>query len=302
MNIMIEPLGKSTRSRLLAVVVIMLLISGCDSLLYVPDRGAPHNSCFDELGMRHVPLVASDRTSIYAWYAKAREPQLPTLAYFTGNAGNVAHRACLVRPYVERGYGVLILSYRGYGGSGGRPDEPGLYLDAEAALDYLADQAGVPTERTVLYGQSLGSAVAVEMAVRRPAAALILLAPFTSAPAAARSIAWFVPLPFGALFSDRFDSIGKIERVDEPLLVIHGTADGTIPAQHGQALFDAALVERKELVLIPGADHNDLHGMWRRVSGGDPIQICASLETLDESCAHTWVIGFLEKLGGLGKN
>ena len=170
MNIMIEPLEKSTpsrtqsptRSQLLAVVVIMLLISGCDSLLYVPDRGAPYSSCFDELGMRHMPLVASDRTSIYAWYAKAREPHLPTLAYFTGNAGNVAHRACLVRPYVERGYGVLILSYRGYGGSGGRPDEPGLYLDAEAALDYLADQAGVPTERTVLYGQSLGSAVAVE--------------------------------------------------------------------------------------------------------------------------------------------
>ena len=92
----------------MAVVVIMLLVSGCDSLLYVPDRGAPHSSCFDELGMRHVPLVASDRTSIYAWYAKARKPQLPTLAYFTGNAGNVAHRACLVRPYVERGYGVLI--------------------------------------------------------------------------------------------------------------------------------------------------------------------------------------------------
>ena len=107
MNNMIEPLGYSTpswtrcptRSRLLAVVVIMLLVSGCDSLLYVPDRGAPHSSCFDELGMRHVPLVASDRTSIYAWYAKARKPQLPTLAYFTGNAGNVAHRACLVRPY-----------------------------------------------------------------------------------------------------------------------------------------------------------------------------------------------------------
>ena len=302
MNIMIEPMRKSIPSRLLAVVIIMLLVSGCDSLLYVPDGRAPHSACFDELGMRHVPLLSADRISIYAWYAKAREPQLPTLAYFTGNAGNVGHRACLVRPYVEKGYGVLILSYRGYGGSRGRPDEQGLYLDAEAALDYLASQAGVPVERTVLYGQSLGSAVAVEMAVRRHAAALILLAPFTSAPAAARSIAWFVPIPIGALFGDRFDSIGKIVRIDEPLLVIHGTGDGTIPAHHGQALFDAARVEPKELVLIPGADHNDLHGTWRQVSKGDPAQSCASLATLDKTCAHTWVIDFLEKLGGQGKN
>lgn len=276
------------------VACTLLLAGGCNSLLYVPDTGAPRSLCFNELGMRHVPLTAADGTRVFAWYAAARDADQPTLAYFTGNAGNVGLRACLVRPYVEKGYGILILSYRGYGRSSGEPTERGLYLDAEAALNYLRSEEGIPPKRTVLYGQSLGAAVAVEMAIRQDAAAVVLLAPFTSAPAAARSIAWFLPVPYGALFSDLYDSLSKIGRIEKPLLIVHGTADHTIPASHGEALFEAAPVEHKELILIPGADHNDLHGLWRHVSGGDPAQTCASLATLDESCAQTWVIRFLD--------
>ena len=277
----------------IVILVICVLAAGCNNLLYVPNTHPPYSQCFDELGMRHVALTAADGVRIYAWYAPAENAGAPTLAYFTGNAGNVGLRACLVRPYAEKGYGVFILSYRGYGGSSGQPSERGLYLDAEAALDYLETAAGVSRERTVLYGQSLGAAVAVEMALRRRAAALVLLAPFTSAPAAARSIAWYLPVPYAALFTDRYDSLSKIGQIEEPLLIVHGTADHTIPADHGKALFETATAEHKEMILIPGADHNDLHGKWRDVSSGDRGETCAALATLDDSCGQTWVIRFL---------
>jgi hypothetical protein len=177
-----------------------------------------------------------------------------------GNAGNVAHRAEKVRPFMDQGYGVLLVGYRGYGGNPGAPSEEGLYHDAEAALAFLAAH-NVGPDRQILYGESLGSGVAVEMAQRRaaagaPVAGVVLEAPYTSMPAAAAHHYPFVPA--SSLIIDKYDSLAKIEQINAPLYIFHGDQDIIVPQSLGRDLFDAADTP-KRAQWIDGAGHNDLY-------------------------------------------
>ncbi len=178
--------------------------------------------------------------------------------YLHGNAGNIAGRAPKVRRFLDRGYGVLLVGYRGYGGNPGAPSEQGLMADGGAALDFLAAR-GVGAAHTVLLGESLGSAVAVALASARAVGAVILEAPFTSVAEVGQRAYPFLPVRL--LIEDRFDSLDRIGRVEAPLLIVHGEEDRVVPVAQGRRLLAAAKAP-KQGVFLPHAGHNDLlrHG------------------------------------------
>jgi fermentation-respiration switch protein FrsA (DUF1100 family) len=182
--------------------------------------------------------------------------------FFHGNAGEIGDRAARLAAYRAAGLGALFLSYRGYGGSTGSPTEAGLLLDALAAYDWLAER-GVAASDIMVVGESLGTGVAVQLAIRRKIGALALEAPFTSAAdIAAKLYPW---LPVKLLMKDRFDSLSRIREVHAPLLVIHGERDELIPLNAGKRLF-AAANEPKEMIVVEGGSHGSIFGeeTWAR--------------------------------------
>ena len=170
-----------------------------------------------------VTIETSDGERLVALW-KPPEPGRALILYFHGNGGSLWNRRERARLLVQDGRGLLLVSYRGYSGSTGSPSEAGLRLDAEAAYRWLGSYA---PDRIVLYGESLGTGVAIRLATERPVAGLILDAPHTSIPDVARSVFWYVPL--GLLMRDQFRSIDRIARIHVPLLVMHGERDGVIP-------------------------------------------------------------------------
>jgi fermentation-respiration switch protein FrsA (DUF1100 family) len=200
------------------------------------------------LGARDVWLEAAGGVRIHGWWTPGREARVATV-FFHGNGGNLSHRLRHIAEISAAGSDLLIIDYRGYGRSAGQPSEAGLYADADAAYDFAVKQ-GKPV---VIHGESLGSAVAVHLAARHPAAAVVLEAPFPSVRAVAATV---LPL-LGPLLISGFDSQAEIGRLRAPLLVIHGDRDSTIPLRLGRRLYDAA-PGPKELWIVPGATHNDL--------------------------------------------
>lgn len=209
-----------------------------------------------------VNLTTGDGVKIHGWYARpvrgaARKP-VPTkgtLLFLHGNAGNISHRFGLIRLLTELPVDVFIPDYRGYGKSEGSPSEEGLYRDAEAAYAFLTDSRGIPPDRLVLYGESLGGAVCVELARRRPCAGLILESTFTSVPAMARHILPFPPL--WLCLRTRFDSLSKIGSIKAPKLFIHSPEDEVVPYSMGRKLFERA-ADPKEFWKVPRARHGEV--------------------------------------------
>ncbi|VBB69728.1 hypothetical protein RIEGSTA812A_PEG_1201 [invertebrate metagenome] len=204
--------------------------------------------------MQAVHLSSSDALTLTSWYAPPRAGQ-PTVLYCHGNAGNIATRAFKVKPFLKDGYGVILVGYRGYGANPGAPTEAGLYADAQAALRYLLTQ-GIVQDHIVIYGESLGSGIAVHLATVYHPGALILEAPFTSAIDVAQLTYWYLPVQ--QLMKDRFDSINRIRHVNAPVLMLHGKRDGVVPITLGKRLF-AAAVDPKEFATFPDGMHADLH-------------------------------------------
>jgi uncharacterized protein len=222
-------------------------------LLYLPDKTRPELAGLAELGVREVTLSTEDGLSLLSWYLLA-QPGRPVIAYFHGNGGHIGYRFERLLRFAREGYGVLMLEYRGYGGNPGAPSETGFYTDGRAALAFLERQ-GVASNRLVLYGESLGSGVAVALAAEHQIAALILEAPPTSVAEVAQCHFPFVPA--ARLVTDRFDSLSRISRVKVPILVLHGESDRVVPIRFGRALFNAA-PEPKEGWFVPDAGHEDL--------------------------------------------
>jgi uncharacterized protein len=222
-------------------------------LLYLPDKARPELFGLEQLGVREVMLPTEDGLSLLSWYLPAR-PGRPVIAYFHGNGGHIGYRAERLLRFAREGYGVLMAEYRGYGGNPGAPSETGFYTDGRAALAFL-DREGVASDRLVLYGESLGSGVAVALATEHEIAALILEAPLTSVAEVAQS--HFPYVPASRMVVDRFDSLSRIGRVKAPILVLHGERDRVVPVRYGRALFDAA-PEPKEGWFAPEAGHENL--------------------------------------------
>jgi alpha-beta hydrolase superfamily lysophospholipase len=198
-------------------------------------------------------LRAKDGVPVHAVHIPA-PPGAPTIVHFHGNGETIRNNIGLAAELARRGLGVLLVEYRGYGLSSGRtPSEEGLYMDAEAALDALASD-GVSPSRTVLWGTSLGSGVAAEMAARGRGAALILVTPFTSIRAVATRIAPL--LPASLYMGDHYDTLSKASAIRVPTLIIHGDRDELVPYSMGQAL--SAAIPGALLITIEGGRHNDL--------------------------------------------
>ena len=229
------------------------------NFLYHPDKTPPSRERAQLDDMAEVRLTTADGLALLSWYKAAQDGQ-PTVLYTHGNAGSIEGRGDKVRPYLEQGYGLLLVGYRGFGSNPGSPSEDGLYDDARSALAYLNEQ-GVGASNIVLYGESLGTAVAVQMAVEmnaadNPAMAVVLEAPFTSIVAVAQGI--YPWLPVNLLLRDRYDSLSKIKGIGAPLNIIHGEQDSVVPFRLGQALFEAGRGP-KEGVWLPFADHHNVY-------------------------------------------
>lgn len=205
-----------------------------------------------------VHFSAADGTALNAWYG-CPEGARTTLLVLHGNAGNLTHRVHLLEAFLSLPAAVFLLDYRGYGRSTGQPSETGVYEDAQAALAWLATH-GVPAERVVLYGESLGGAVAIETARRTKVLGLIVQSSFTSMPDMARRV---TGLPLGFLLKSRMNSVGKVGGLTVPKLFFHGEADELVPVSMGRKLYEVA-AEPKRLVTYPGVGHNDWPGPYAR--------------------------------------
>jgi uncharacterized protein len=239
---------------LLAVYIALvgLLFVTQRKLQYLPDRRLVEPAEVGLDGFDSVRLETPDGERLVAWHASPNGPH-PTIVYFQGNGLGLEARADRFRLFHDAGYGVLALGYRGYSGSSGTPSEAGLITDAATAVAFLRTN-GVPPERLVYYGESLGTGVAVPLASRaetRPAA-VILEAPFTSAIDVARLHYWYVPLSL--LMRDQFRSMDHVAAIRAPLFVLHGEADGIVPVAHGRRMFESA-AEPKEMMEISGGSH-----------------------------------------------
>lgn len=229
------------------------------SLLYPGSWDVAESAQAAALGFQVAAVESDDGLTLSHWYRPAADPAQPVVVVFQGNAGHVGHRAQKFASLQAAGFGLLLVGYRGYGGNPGKPSEAGLTADGRSARDWLAAQ-GIAPERTILYGESLGSGIAVKLAAEQPLdhpfAALILEATFSSIADVAQSHYWW--LPARILLRDKWDCLSRIDRINAPLLIVHGEQDRIVPPKFGRRLFDAA-PEPKEALFLPDADHNFLY-------------------------------------------
>jgi uncharacterized protein len=219
-------------------------------LLFFPSRAVPATPpAFSD-----VTFAAADGARLHGWWLPARECSRAQVLLCHGNAGNIADRVPHGVLLSDAGFDVLLFDYRGYGRSSGRPDEAGTYRDARAARSALLRRPAADPARLLYLGESLGGAVALELALEHPPAGLILQSTFTSVRDMARR--HYPQIPQG-LVPDAYPSLRRIPGLRAPLLVLHGERDDIVPLLHAEALFDAA-PEPKELRVLPAVGHNDL--------------------------------------------
>jgi len=245
------------------ITVMMVFLE--NSMIYYPSRypdgfwdaaevgrtsGCAVEDCF---------FVTEDGVRLHAWWCRppVQEPSSAemVLLLFHGNAGNLSHRADMMLRLAALPVQVFIVDYRGYGRSEGRPTEAGLYRDGRAAWGYLTEEQEVPSDRVVVFGKSLGGAVAVDLAARVAPAGLVVQSSFTSVGDMAARHFPFVPR---ALIRTKMDSLAKIDDVTCPKLFIHSPADEVVPYSLGRRLYEAA-PEPKRFHEVPGAGHNETY-------------------------------------------
>lgn len=224
-------------------------------LMYFPFGDVPPPAALGLERVEQVTFPTSDGLTLHGWFFPGARAGSMTVLVCNGNAGNRAYRAPLASGLQAQGFGVLLFDYRGYGGNEGSPTETGLAADSRAARAYLLGRSDVRASRLVYFGESLGAAVAVELAQAHPPAALVLRSPFTSMTDVGRF--HYPLLPVGWLLRDRFPSLERIAAVRSPLLVIAGDGDVIVPIEQSRRLFEAAPSPQKTLVVLPGVDHND---------------------------------------------
>lgn len=262
-----ESLTSRTRKTLL--IVISLLVIGAaliffsgrfleSKLTFHPVRYAVSDAWMLPANAEDIWFKVDGNTRLHGWFFHARtdrQPATATVLYFHGNGGNLSGVGWIAERLATDGFDVLIFDYRGYGRSDGRmTDERALFTDADAAYDYLLREREVHPEQLVLYGQSLGTTAAVDIASRKTCGALVLESGLTSASNMASALLPWLPRLSHPLGRNRFDSLHKLARVHCPVLVTHGDQDQLIPVEQGRALF-AAAHEPKKLLIVRGADH-----------------------------------------------
>jgi fermentation-respiration switch protein FrsA (DUF1100 family) len=243
-------------------------------LIYLPDRGAVPPAPTVLPTSRDVAFDTTDGLRLAGWFVPAAGHSRATVLVLNGNAGNRAARVPLAAELSRAGLSVLLLDYRGYGGNAGIPSEQGLLADARAARAYLATRGDVDPARLVYFGESLGAAVAVQLAVERPPMALVLRSPFTSLADVGR--AHYPFLPVRLLLRDRYASVEQVGGLRCPVLVLAGDRDGIVPWEQSRRLAEAA-AGAKRFVLIPNAGHNSLELLAGRRLIGEVVHFVADV-------------------------
>jgi uncharacterized protein len=245
-----------TRLSITAAVVYLCVVGAAwalqRKLLYFPSpqRVQPADAGLN--GVAERVLQTPDGQQIITWVGQPRAG-FPTILYFHGNGGNLSGRADRMQHYLKHGYGVTMISYRGFSGSTGSPSEWANVADALLAFDTLVADGTKPSD-IIVYGESLGSGVATQVAAQRPVGGLILDAPYTSTADVGAETYWFLPVRL--LMSDRYETIRHIKKVTAPLLIVHGERDAVIPVRMGKAVH-AAATSAKEIATFLYAGHND---------------------------------------------
>ena len=261
---------------LMAVAAVLIcLYLGIAAILYVAQRSMMYfpetvHTTPAQAGLpeaQEVSLTAADGVRIIAWYAAPRDDK-PVILYFHGNGGALRYRVDRFRKIIGDGIGLVAIEYRGYGGSNESPSETGLIADGEAAYAFAA--ARYQAQQLVLWGESLGSGVAVALAAEKPVGRVILEAPFTSAAAVAATRYWYLPVRL--LMKDQYRSDERIGKVTAPVLILHGMHDHVVPFAMGERMFELTKAPKHIVRFIDG-DHEDLdangalHAVGRFLAG-----------------------------------
>ena len=239
---------------LIYLALLLYLYFNQTSMLHLPHvPGRQVTTTPRAVGLTYEPVSLHTRDGLYleGWFLPVTQSRA-TLLFFHGNAGNISHRLDSLRLFHDLGLSVLIFDYRGYGNSGGKPTEAGIYLDAEAAWRYLTESRGIPSDQILLFGRSFGGAVAAYLAERHPALGLVLESTFTSVPDMAEELYPWLPVRRLARF--QYDTRSRLANIHLPLMLIHSIDDEVIPYNHGKALF-ASAPEPKRFLTLRG-DHN----------------------------------------------
>jgi fermentation-respiration switch protein FrsA (DUF1100 family) len=232
--------------------VLALVYVGQRSLQYHPDRSRVTPAAAGLPTAEEIELKSADGETVIVWHVPPKGDR-PVVIYFHGNGGSLAWRANRFRSFTADGTGLVALSYRGYGGSTGSPTEAGLIADADAAYAFAA--ARYPAERIAVWGESLGTGVAVALAASHKVSRVILESPFTSAADVGAGVYWYLPVQL--LMKDTFRSNERIDKISAPLLILHGTADTVVPFRFGEKLY-ALANDPKRFVRLDGGGHSNL--------------------------------------------
>lgn len=238
-------------------------------LMYFPYQGVFDPVIWGLGDFKPLHLTTQDGLTLTSWYYPPRDAGKPTIVFTQGNAGHSGHRNYKVLPWVNAGYGVAMVGYRGFCLNPGTPTEQGLYRDARAVMDFMKS-SGTTGSRLILYGESLGTGVAVQMATEYLAAGLILESPYTSTTDVGASRYPFLPVRY--LMWDKFESINKMSSIHIPVLIVHGMEDRTVPVRFGKTLL-AATNEPKQGLFMPGLAHKTIY---------DPVVQAAILDFMDK--------------------
>jgi fermentation-respiration switch protein FrsA (DUF1100 family) len=249
---------------LLPLLLATFFSSACaleHRFIFHPEKAMLQTPADVGLAFDDVYFSTGDGIRLNGWYIPGSTAGI-TLLWFHGNAGNISHRVENIRMLHDKlGISIFIFDYRGYGLSAGNISEGGTYLDGVAAVGFLRERYHLQASQLVIFGRSLGAAVAAETAAQFDHLMLILESPFVSVPEMARAI--FPLLPLGSFLSTQYNTLEKVQRVRSPLFVLHGDQDEVVPFTQGQKVF-AAAAEPKKFYAIPGAGHNDTY-----LAGGD---------------------------------
>ena len=215
--------------------------------------GAPKD--YDLHSTNEIQIITEDNISLLSWFHLG-DQKLPLLIYFHGNSFNIGDRAYRIKRYIDKSWSILLVSWRGFGGNTGNPTETNLYKDAEAVLKWVSKNTNFRKNQICVYGESLGSGVAVQLGTKYKFLSIVLEAPFTSIPEIANKRYKIYPTNY--LVKDKFDNISKIDKLKSPLLIISGKKDEIVPHEHSLKLLNLAKVKKRG-VFIDEAIHNNLY-------------------------------------------
>jgi uncharacterized protein len=242
------------------LTICLVLFFGQNRLIFFPPKTLDRTPAAFNLRYQDVWLPVSNQSGsdrMHGWWIP-NDRSRDTLLYFHGNGGNVSTEVGMAYRFHQLGLSVLLIDYRGYGQSeGGFPSESAVYQDAQTAWDYLIQEQKVSAKKIMIYGHSLGGAIAINLATQHPeAAGLIVQSSFTSLQAMAAGDWKFRLFPIELILTQKFDSIAKVPFLKTPVLFIHGMADLVVPESMSRSLYQAAS-QPKQLLLVPNGGHND---------------------------------------------